>query len=137
MIAPRGHAAFGRPPYNGTRLPLPKRATRTTKQSTVIAPCERDKLAAWLAEIAATAAGAALKQLFAREPGERALIERIAAYSPFLWQLASEDPARLLAVLQADPDAHLTHLIDTTAAALAASADDAEVMRLLRRMKAE
>jgi glutamate-ammonia-ligase adenylyltransferase len=116
---------------------LPKRATRTTKQSTVIAPCERDKLAAWLAEIAATAAGAALKQLFAREPGERALIERIAAYSPFLWQLASEDPARLLAVLQADPDAHLTHLIDTTAAALAASADDAEVMRLLRRMKAE
>ncbi|HXW27234.1 MAG TPA: bifunctional [glutamine synthetase] adenylyltransferase/[glutamine synthetase]-adenylyl-L-tyrosine phosphorylase, partial [Xanthobacteraceae bacterium] len=50
---------------------------------------------------------------------------------------ASEDPARLLAALEADPDAHLRRLLDDTAAAVAAARDDAQVMRLLRRMKAQ
>jgi glutamate-ammonia-ligase adenylyltransferase len=110
-------------------------AKRAAKQQPA-AP-ERDKLAEWLAEIGGTDTGAALEQLFAREPAQRALVETIAAFSPFLWQLASEDPARLLAVLAADPDVHLARLIDATAAAVAASHEDADVMRLLRRMKAE
>jgi glutamate-ammonia-ligase adenylyltransferase len=112
---------------------LPKRA----KQQRTASPPERDKLAEWLAEIGDTDAVAALASLFAREPAQRALLETVAAFSPFLWQLASEDPARLLALLQADPDVHLPRLIDTTAAAVAATGDDAHVMRLLRRMKAE
>jgi hypothetical protein len=41
-------------------------AKRATKQ--VAAPAERDKVAEWLADIRATADGAALEQLFAREP---------------------------------------------------------------------
>ena len=110
-------------------------AKRAAKQ--VAAPAERDKVAEWLAEIRDSADGPALGQLFAREPAQRALIERIAAHSPFLWQLASEDAARLNAVLAADPDAHISHLIDSTVAAAAATSDDAEVMRLLRRMKGE
>jgi [glutamine synthetase] adenylyltransferase / [glutamine synthetase]-adenylyl-L-tyrosine phosphorylase len=109
---------------------LPKRAKQKAAR-------ERDKLAEWLGEIRDGADGAALDALFARAPEKRALIETIAAFSPFLWQLASEDLARLLALLAADPDAHLAQLIERTAAAVAASADDAEVMRLLRRMKAE
>jgi glutamate-ammonia-ligase adenylyltransferase len=112
-------------------------AKRTAKQQQSAAPAERDKVAEWLAEIRDSAEGAALEQLFAREASQRALIETIAAHSPFLWQLASEDPARLTALLAADPDAHLAALIDRTAAAAAATADEAEVMCLLRRLKAE
>src|SRR5215831_17005419 len=107
-------------------------AKRAAKQQP--AP-ERDKVAEWLADIRATDDGAELEELFAREPAQRALIERIAAHSPFLWQLASEDAARLRAVLAADPDAHLAALIESTAAA-AATADEAAVMCLLRRLKA-
>jgi glutamate-ammonia-ligase adenylyltransferase len=98
---------------------------------------ERDKLAEWLAEIRDSEAGAALAALFARERAQRALIETIAASSPYLWHLASEDAARLATVLAADPDAHLRRLLDDTAAAVAATQDEAEVMRLLRRMKAQ
>ena len=112
-------------------------AKRAAKQQQSAAPAERDKVAEWLAEIRNSAEGAALEQLFASEPSQRALIETIAAHSPFLWQLASEDSARLSAVLAADPDAHLAALIDRTAAAAAATADEAEVMCLLRRLKAE
>jgi glutamate-ammonia-ligase adenylyltransferase len=109
-------------------------AKRAAKQKST---SERDKVAEWLAEIHATDDGAALERPFAREPAQRALIETVAAHSPFLWQLASEDPARLDAVLAADPDAHLAALIDRTAASAATTADEAEVMRLLRRLKAE
>src|SRR5262249_38870675 len=111
-------------------------AKRAAKQQTA-APAERDKLGEWLAEIREPPDGAALVALFARDPAQRALIERIATFSPFLWQLASEDAARLTAVLAADPDAHLMQLIEQTGAAAAASSDEAEVMRLLRGMKAE
>lgn len=111
---------------------MPKRAAKQKRITT-----ERDKLAEWLAEIRETSDGAALEALFAREPAQRALIERIAAHSPFLWQLASENPARLNAVLAADPDAHLTQLIERTVTAAAATSVDAELTRLLRRMKAE
>ena len=113
------------------RLPLAKRVAKQQP-----AP-ERDKVAEWLADICASDEGAALARLFAREPAQRALIELVAAHSPFLWQLASEDPARLRAVLAADPDAHLAALIESTAAPAAGTADEAELMRLLRRMKAE
>ncbi len=116
---------------------MPKRAARKAAAKQKPAAPIRDKLAEWLAEIRDTDAGAALAALFARAPEERALIEKIAAFSPFLWQLASEDPARLLAVLQADADVHLQQLLASTGAAVDASADDGEVMRLLRRMKAE
>jgi [glutamine synthetase] adenylyltransferase / [glutamine synthetase]-adenylyl-L-tyrosine phosphorylase len=115
------------------RFPLAKRAAKQL----AAAPAERDKVVEWLAEIRHTGEGAALEELFAREPAQRAVIETIARYSPFLWQLASENPARLNAVLVADPDAHLAALIERTAGAAAASADEAEVMGLLRRMKAE
>src|SRR5215471_11751099 len=117
------------------RFTLPKRAKK--QQPAAQAAPERDKLADWLAEIADSAEGAALAALFARAPEQRALVEKVAVYSPFLWHLASEDAGRLLALLEADPDAHLRQLIDSTASAVDATADQAEVMRLLRRMKAE
>jgi glutamate-ammonia-ligase adenylyltransferase len=117
---------------------LAKRArTKTAVKQRPGAPLPRNKVADWLADIREIVAGAALERLFAAAPAQRALIDRVAAGSPYLWHLATEDPARLLAVLEADPDAHLQRLLDATAAAVAAAHDDAQVMRLLRRMKAQ
>ena len=97
----------------------------------------RAKVAAWLSDIGRTAAGKTLKEALAGSEGVRALVEGLADGSPYLWELASQEPARLLGVLRADPDARLQALIAETAAAVAATDDEAEAMRLLRRMKQE
>src|SRR5712692_9502192 len=70
------------------------------------APMEaRRKISAWLTEIARTAAGKNLKRLLAGSPKLQSLTEGLADGSPYLWELASAEPARLLALLQSDPDA--------------------------------
>src|SRR5215472_3642219 len=97
----------------------------------------RAKVAAWLAEVARTAAGRGLKDLLARSREARAVIEGLADGSPYLWENASADPERLHALLQADPDEHLAELLSQTAAALADAAAEQEAMRLLRRMRAQ
>jgi glutamate-ammonia-ligase adenylyltransferase len=81
-------------------------------------------------------AGKALTELCAR-PEARRVLEGIAEASPFLWSIASEDPGRLVALLQDHPERHFNALIDKTTAGVRAAEDDAEVMRLLRRMKRE
>src|SRR6185436_2622353 len=65
------------------------------------------------------------------------LIESLSESSPYLWDLASREPERLLRLLNADPDRHLADLLAGHGAAAAASSDEAEAKRLLRRMKAE
>jgi [glutamine synthetase] adenylyltransferase / [glutamine synthetase]-adenylyl-L-tyrosine phosphorylase len=97
----------------------------------------REKVGAWLGDIGRTAAGKSLKQLLGSSKPVLALIEGIADGSPYLWELASADPARLLALLQADPDDRLPTLQSATAAAVAAAEDEEEAMRLLRQMKTE
>ena len=67
----------------------------------------------------------------------KALLESLAENSPYLWELASNEPDRLLCLLRADPDAHLAALLAETRRAVAATEDLAKAMRLLRRMKAE
>jgi glutamate-ammonia-ligase adenylyltransferase len=104
------------------------------------APCisEPAIAAAKLVDLVASSgeAGKALAGLCAR-PETKRVIEGIAEASPFLWSIASEDTPRLLALLQDEPERHFTQLIDRTATAVRAAADDAEVMRSLRRMKRE
>ena len=97
----------------------------------------RAKVSAWLGEIAASEAGRALARLLAGSNKLQALIEGVADGSPYLWELAAGEPARLVALLESDPDAHLDALLGATAADVAATADQSEAMRLLRRMKAE
>jgi len=46
-------------------------------------------------------------------------------------------PQRLLALLQAEPERRFTDIIADAKCAIAATRDEAEVMRVLRRMKAE
>src|SRR5262249_59814715 len=82
-------------------------------------------------------AGIALARLRAGSDELEALIEGVADGSPHLWDLAASEPARLVALLESDPDAHLDALLAATAADVAATAEQSEAMRLLRRMKAE
>jgi glutamate-ammonia-ligase adenylyltransferase len=94
------------------------------------------RVAAWLAQRPAGEADP-LNALLKSHPVAGALVASLAEYSPYLWELASADAARLFRLLQADPDRHLAALLAQTVEAVAATADEAEAMRLLRRMKAE
>jgi glutamate-ammonia-ligase adenylyltransferase len=67
----------------------------------------------------------------------RELLEGIAEESPFLWGLIGENLPRLLALLQESPEQHFSKLIENAVTAAQAAADDAEIMRALRKMKQE
>lgn len=95
------------------------------------------RVAQWTTGIARTPAGKALKPLIAEHPALKAMLQAVADGSPYLWDLATADPQRLLRLLTADPDAHLAALLQETGAAVAATTDEAEAMQRLRRMKAE
>jgi len=94
------------------------------------------RLGDWLAHTEAAIAKP-LIALFKANASLRALIEGLGESSPYLWELASREPARLLHLLQADPDEHLAALLAGTADAMSETDDEAVAMRLVRRMKAE
>ena len=97
----------------------------------------RARLAEWLDEIGRTAPGKTLKRLVGETPKLEALLVGLADGSAFLWDLASAEPARLLALLESDPEERFPALLAETARAVAATKDEAEAMQLLRRMKSE
>ena len=76
------------------------------------------------------------RRLLAGAPKVEALLAGLADGSPYLWELVTAEPARLLALLQSDPDAHLADLLANTARP-SRHRRRSEAMRLLRRMKAE
>src|SRR6266705_3556274 len=92
---------------------------------------------AWLRHVGRSAAGKALKQRLAKAAIARRLLEGISEGSPFLWQLATKDPARLLRVLDCEPEAYFAGLLAEAAAGVAAAKDEVQVMQRLRRLKAE
>ena len=101
------------------------------------APDQADKrLAGWLAELE-PAQASAITSLSAQFSHVRAILAGIAETSPYLFDLMRADAARLLRLLECDPELHLAELIEQTSLAVAAAADEAEVMQLLRRMKSE
>ncbi len=91
----------------------------------------------WIQSLGATAAGRSIERLIADHSLVRPLIEAIADGSPFLWELAHRDPVRLIALLASDPADRLRTLLAEVEHRVSASTDDADVMRQLRRMKAE
>jgi [glutamine synthetase] adenylyltransferase / [glutamine synthetase]-adenylyl-L-tyrosine phosphorylase len=95
------------------------------------------RVAGWLTEIGRSAAGKTLKRLIADAPKLEGLLLGLADGSSFLWDLAVAEPERLLVLLNSTPDAHLAELLAKAERAVAASKDESEAMRLLRRMKAE
>src|SRR5215510_79309 len=91
----------------------------------------------WLVEIAAVPAGKTLIRLSAAHPTLDALITGLAGGSPYLWDLVRGSPERFVALLEAEPERRFRDILADAKRAIAATRDEAEVMRLLRRMKAE
>src|SRR5262249_20384778 len=77
------------------------------------------------------------RALFAAHPKARALILGLADGSPHLWELVTADPSRLVSLLESDPDARLETVVAGTAATIAATRDEAEAMRRVRRVQDE
>ncbi|HLZ04715.1 MAG TPA: bifunctional [glutamine synthetase] adenylyltransferase/[glutamine synthetase]-adenylyl-L-tyrosine phosphorylase [Bradyrhizobium sp.] len=92
-------------------------------------------LQSWLAELEGeqTAEIAALLE----QTRAKAILLGIAEYSPYLFELIRSEAARLIRILKCEPEKHLASLIETTAGDVFAASGEAEVMRLLRRMKSE
>jgi len=95
------------------------------------------RVSAWLADIAVEPAAAALAGLLADQAAVRGLIAGFAEGAPYLWDLARAEPARLLTLLQSDPDARFDEILAGAAVTAAATRDEAGIMTLLRRLKAE
>src|SRR5215470_11451123 len=91
----------------------------------------------WLAEIAGLPAGKTLTRLAAAHPRLEALMTGLADGSPYLWVLVRESPERFVALLEAEPEHRFRDILADARRAIAATRDEAEVMRLLRHMKAE
>jgi glutamate-ammonia-ligase adenylyltransferase len=91
----------------------------------------------WLSEIASTPAAAKLRELSTRYPMLHALMLGVAGGSPYLWDLMRASPERLIDLLEAEPERRFDNILGNAKQAAAATHDEAEVMRVLRRMKAD
>ncbi|BAM90854.1 glutamate-ammonia-ligase adenylyltransferase [Bradyrhizobium oligotrophicum S58] len=102
----------------------------------VRAPAKAEqRLDDWLAELEPPLA-ASLRALLAGG-WARTILLGIAECSPYLFDLARADARRLDRLLRCEPQAHLIELITRTGREVFAASSEAEVMSLLRRLKAE
>ena len=98
----------------------------------------RDRLAEWLTAIGRKgAAGEKLKSLLKDHPAADDLLGAVAEASPYLWDLVRADPRRTLRLLTANPDEAFAALLAEARRSPAAAPRQEDVMRGLRRMKAE
>src|SRR3982074_3708857 len=77
------------------------------------------RLAGWLADLAPEQASA-IRGLADRFPQAKTILEGIAEASPYLFDLMRADAARLIRLLDCDPESHLAELIRRTRPAAAA-----------------
>ena len=91
----------------------------------------------WLAGLKAKAAGKTLNSLVRKQTPLAKILSGIAETAPYLWDLIQADPARFLRLLESDPDSALAGLLAATYEAAAAARSLSDLMRILRRMKAE
>src|SRR6201994_3325223 len=102
----------------------------------VLAPDKAEQiLGNWLADLAPEQS-AAVTALTAH-PRVRSILLGLAEFSPYLFDLIRDDPERLIRLLRCDPEAHLAALIEDTSREVLAVSGEADLMRLLRRMKSE
>src|SRR6202049_4102883 len=94
------------------------------------------RLADWLTDLGSEQA-AAIDDLTARFPLARTILRGIAEASPYLFDLVRADAARLIRLLECEPEPCLAQLIEKTCRDVFAASSEAEVMALLRRMKSE
>lgn len=124
------HSAPGNADKIGERL-----AARFAESPHIAASTPNERFDVWLAELE-PAHATRIEPLLAF-PFARNILAGIAEFSPYLFDLVRADPLRLLRLLECDPDAHLATLIEAAGTGVLAAQDEADVMRLLRRMKAE
>jgi glutamate-ammonia-ligase adenylyltransferase len=96
----------------------------------------RAKLAEWVDGLAPGTAKP-LRELLASHPIIDTLLASLTESAPYLWELVSREPDRLLRLMGAVPDRYLADFLSDQGHAIASAADVDEAMRLLRRMKAE
>ncbi len=92
------------------------------------------------ADLVSEIADPALKARLARrlsEPQVSALVEGILGCSPYLTGLVRRDPVRLLRLLEAVPEAHMTALLSKLAEEMSTASNIANAMPILRRFKSE
>jgi glutamate-ammonia-ligase adenylyltransferase len=94
------------------------------------------RLTDWLTDLASEQAGA-IDHLIARFPLARTILLGIADASPYLFDLVRADGARVVWLLECDPEPHLVQLIERTCRDVSDASGEADVMQLLRRMKSE
>jgi glutamate-ammonia-ligase adenylyltransferase len=92
---------------------------------------------AWLAAFKAKAAGKAIATRIRQHPPLMQILGGIAEAAPYLWDLVQADPGRFVRLLEAAPDDALAALLAATQSAAATARSAEDVMRILRRMKAE
>jgi [glutamine synthetase] adenylyltransferase / [glutamine synthetase]-adenylyl-L-tyrosine phosphorylase len=94
------------------------------------------RLTDWLTDLASEQA-ATIDHLLARFPLARTILLGIAEASPYLFDLVRADGARLIRLLECEPEPHLARLIEKTCREVSDASSEADVMQMLRRMKAE
>jgi glutamate-ammonia-ligase adenylyltransferase len=67
----------------------------------------------------------------------RTILLGVAEASPYLFELMRADAARLIRLLESEPETHLMRLIEKTCVEVVAAPGEAEAMQLLRAMKSE
>ena len=95
------------------------------------------RVSAWLVSLKTKAVGKTLKTLVREHPALAQLLAGIAEAAPYLWELIQADAMRLVRLLDSDPDGALAALLKATQNAAASARSPDDVMRILRRMKAE
>jgi [glutamine synthetase] adenylyltransferase / [glutamine synthetase]-adenylyl-L-tyrosine phosphorylase len=96
--------------------------------------CQR--LADWLTDLAPEQA-AAIADLIARFPRASTILSGIAEFSPYLFDLVRADAARLVRLLECNPESYLSRLIEESRLGASAAPAEADLMQLLRRLKSE
>ena len=94
------------------------------------------RVAQWLDDVARPQREAILA-IFDRHPLARTIVEGIADASPYLFDLLRGNAERAQRILTCDPERHLAGLIDHVRGAATVAANESELMRLLRSIKAE
>jgi glutamate-ammonia-ligase adenylyltransferase len=94
------------------------------------------RLADWLTDLAAEQA-AALGRLTDRFPRAKTILLGVAEASPYLFDLIRADGARLIRLLESQPEPYLAELIAKACGDVSTASGEADVMQLLRRLKSE
>ncbi len=94
------------------------------------------RVASWLKAVTPETVRSALTALIREYPHLSQMLDGVAEAAPFLFDLIQADAARFVRLLDSGPDEALAAVLADARAAVAAASEQAEVMRILRRMKA-